>query len=393
MPPAAKSNAHRGGKVNGKSKKQEMEDDFERFLATLSKTTEHAGKERMAQVAKSEKAREAHRQKRAELEDSMKTNEVEKALLNQQKNMQLQQLLNQIISAQQPFGRTPVTTFHSEEDTDNPHFPTAVGSMQGWRAQMEDTHAVDSKFPDGSADSGEGVFCVFDGHSGVQCANLCKSAFPATLRRCAEVDADTSCHKINFEKAFLDIDGQLKASMRGAESGCTAVAVHITPHEISCGWVGDSRAVLCRNGEAFDLSYDHKPQLEAEEQRIKAAGGFVQDDRVNGQLAMSRAMGDFVYKTGTGSVEEQLVIASPGVITTKRESSDSFVVLACDGIFDVLTNQQLIELILLKKADGLSNTEVCHEVCNNCLAPVSATGGPATVVGTDNMTIMIVDLH
>lgn len=393
MPPKGKNaNKNNGQKNAGKSKKQVEEDEFERFLSTLSKTTEHVGKERNEREAREAKAREDHRKKHADLTDQRKSNDVEKALLNRQKNMQLQQLLSELLAAQRPFGTKPVTDFHSETCTDNPNFDIAVGEMQGWRAQMEDAHLINVKFLSDSAQGKEGLFGVFDGHSGSKCAKLAGDMFATTFAKYANKAGDHH-HDINFEEAFLDVDAQLRAELGEGGSGCTAVTVYVSPAEITCAWVGDSRAVLCRDTAAFDLSYDHKPDVEAEKARIEDAGGFVQDNRVNGQLAMSRAMGDFVYKKDAKrDARQQLVVPVPGVITTKRGGGDSYVAIACDGIFDVLTNEELIEFINERKAEGMANVDICKAVCDRCLARAAPEGGPATAEGTDNMTIMIVDL-
>jgi len=70
----------------------------------------------------------------------------------------------------------------------------------------------------------------------------------------------------------------------------------ITPNQIYCANAGDSRTVMCEYGSAIDLSKDHKPNLPEERTRIMKAGGQVVDNRVNGCIALSRAMGDFDYK-------------------------------------------------------------------------------------------------
>ena len=81
------------------------------------------------------------------------------------------------------------------------------------------------------------------------------------------------------------------------QSGCTAVCTLVTPKYIICANAGDSRSVLGTDGSAKPLSYDHKPNLELERKRIENAGGSVQWKRVDGDLAVSRAFGDFQYKT------------------------------------------------------------------------------------------------
>lgn len=86
-------------------------------------------------------------------------------------------------------------------------------------------------------------------------------------------------------------------------AGCTACSAIITPNEIVVGNAGDSRCVLAvKKGDqytAVDLSIDHKPELPEERQRIEKAGGFVEDNRVKGILALSRSLGDLEYKTET----------------------------------------------------------------------------------------------
>lgn len=79
-------------------------------------------------------------------------------------------------------------------------------------------------------------------------------------------------------------------------AGCTANVVLITKKKIIVANAGDSRSVLCRNGEALQLSFDHKPENQLEAQRIAAVGGKIVNGRVNGGLNLSRSFGDFFYK-------------------------------------------------------------------------------------------------
>lgn len=374
-------------KHKAKPKKQEEEDEFERILAELERTTKHAGLLRSKAAQHDETVRARREKERQEIIDRRNTNDFELALLKRQKHLKFQQLLEQIMSAQQrSFLTEPKTEFKGGVEKSNPRFDIAVGEMQGWRAHMEDEHVIDVAFP-GSAGNTNGLFCVFDGHSGKDCAELCKRHFPIVMRKHLIDDS------IDFEEAYLEIDELLATDLKENPSGCTAVTVHVSETHVRCASVGDSRAVLCRGGVAQALSADHKPENEGEHDRITAAGGFVKDNRVNGQLAMSRAMGDFTYKTQKErGVCEQLVIPQPDVFTVNRDRSDQFVVLACDGIFDVLENEELVAMILEQKAQGLNNLKICEAICNHCLAPAGERGQPARPAGTDNMTICIVDL-
>lgn len=86
------------------------------------------------------------------------------------------------------------------------------------------------------------------------------------------------------------------------------------------------------NGLAKPLSYDHKPTNKGENARIVAAGGFVEFGRVNGNLALSRALGDFEFKQNPNvDAEHQIVTADPDIIVHEHTPEDEFVVLACDG--------------------------------------------------------------
>lgn len=89
------------------------------------------------------------------------------------------------------------------------------------------------------------------------------------------------------------------------------------------------------------LTEDHKPSLEEERIRIEQAGGFVRFDRVNGELAMSRAIGDFRYKTTAGlELHEHPVICLPDIAIQQRSPEDESLLLACDGVWDVISNEE-----------------------------------------------------
>lgn len=125
----------------------------------------------------------------------------------------------------------------------------------------------------------------------------------------------------------------------------------ITPTHYICANAGDSRSVLARdsskavNLETVALSEDHKPDCIDEKRRIEAAGGFVEDNRVNGSLNLSRSMGDFTYKQKTDKpYDQQMVIVVPEIMKVERQpGKDKFLILACDGIWDCLTSEQTVE--------------------------------------------------
>lgn len=145
-------------------------------------------------------------------------------------------------------------------------------------------------------------------------------------------------------QGFLDLDDAMRTEdcLKDESSGSTAITVLIRGDQLYAGNAGDSRAIACVAGHAQPLSIDHKPDDEAEKARIENAGGFVEFKRVNGNLALSRALGDFAFKANYDlPPEEQIVTACPEVQTCTLTSEWDFLVLACDGIWDVLQNQEV----------------------------------------------------
>ena len=109
-------------------------------------------------------------------------------------------------------------------------------------------------------------------------------------------------------------------------SGCTSVTALVSPTFIIVSNSGDSRSVLGLNGGAKAMSYDHKPYNKNEEERIRKAGGTVSMRRVNGDLAVSRAFGDFCYKQANHvGPEGQAVACNPDFeVHMRNDASDEF---------------------------------------------------------------------
>ncbi|XP_053722729.1 protein phosphatase 1G isoform X2 [Synchiropus splendidus] len=179
----------------------------------------------------------------------------------------------------------------------------------------------------------------------------------------------------------------------GSDSGTTAVVALIRGKQLIVANAGDSRCVVSEKGKAVDMSYDHKPEDEVELTRIKNAGGKVtMDGRVNGGLNLSRAIGDHIYKRNkTLPPEEQMISAMPDVKVLTLNDDHDFMVIACDGIWNVLSSQEVIDFISERiKPDQSGHTRalsnIVEELLDHCLAP--DTSGDGT--GCDNMTCIIV---
>ena len=131
-------------------------------------------------------------------------------------------------------------------------------------------------------------------------------------------------------QAFLECDEAMRKdeTLKDEMSGSTAITMLYRKEKLFVGNIGDSRCIACTNGLAEPLSLDHKPSNEEERARIEQAGGFVEFNRVNGNLALSRAFGDFAFKSRTElSQEHQMITSKPDVVVRDVDQDLQFVVL------------------------------------------------------------------
>jgi len=162
------------------------------------------------------------------------------------------------------------------------------------------------------------------------------------------------------------------------------------------GWIancGDSRSVLCRKGRAFLLSQDHTPALPSEYNRIINAGGAVNKfGRVDGNLNLSRSLGDLFYKNGPGGPEAQKICGVPDIRHVTFRPGDEFIVLGCDGIWERSTNkagtQQMVNFVRDHVRRG---TESLSKIASLTLDRlISSNPAVTNGIGCDNMSMIIV---
>jgi serine/threonine protein phosphatase PrpC len=213
------------------------------------------------------------------------------------------------------------------------------------------------------------IVAVFDGHGGAGAAIYAAN----NLIRVIESTEDWKMYLENGEEspklvgdaltqAYFKIDEEIRVDQKSEEfrdsSGCTAVCAIITPKYIICANAGDSRCVVGSGGETIPLSEDHKPDGEIERARIENAGGWVDmtTKRVNGDLALSRALGDFSYKNRDDlPASQQKVSCEPDIRVHERTPGDDLLILACDGLWDVFTSMAGIEYAREILASGEMN--------------------------------------
>lgn len=330
----------------------------------------------------------------------------------------------------------PVVEKHSEDGKDK-YLAYGLSCMQGWRINMEDAHATilnlynlpikkddaeeeestrekqhgndsnqstqkdnsqdvkdaddDTQMDDSNnAKDHVAFFGVYDGHGGEKAAIFTGEKLHQLVKSTSEFSKKDYINAL--KQGFLACDQAILNDfyMRDDDSGCAATSAIITSDLIVCGNAGDSRTIMSTNGYAKALSFDHKPSNEGEKARICAAGGYVDMGRVNGNLALSRGIGDFDFKKNVDlPAEEQIVTCYPDVIQHEIDfDSDEFVVLACDGIWDCLTSQKCVECVRRGIYEKKSLTTISEEIMDLCCAPTSDGSG----IGCDNMSIVIVAL-
>ncbi|SAM02339.1 hypothetical protein [Absidia glauca] len=303
----------------------------------------------------------------------------------------------------------PITDKKSHSETDA-NYTYGLSSMQGWRfsilfnddddeddghdghdghddnGAMEDAHAAVLKLDDTDAS----FFGVYDGHGGSTVAEYTGNVLHHKVRSSPYFDKKE--YRLALKDAFLTIDQDLKEDPNFAydPSGCTAVTALITDEKkLFVANAGDSRSILSIDGQSKALSYDHKPMDRLESQRIVAAGGFVEFGRVNGNLALSRAIGDFEFKQNEHlPAEEQVVTCNPDIIEHQLTNEDEFIVLACDGIWDCMSNQEVVDYIRVRIGKKQPLETICEAIMDHCLASDSEGTG----IGCDNMSIIIVGI-
>ncbi|KAK5992353.1 Protein phosphatase 2C-like protein [Cladobotryum mycophilum] len=285
----------------------------------------------------------------------------------------------------------PVVEKTSEKGEDD-RLIYGVSAMQGWRISMEDAHTAELKLTPPNNDTKThpdrlSFFGVFDGHGGDKVALFAGENIHNIILK--QDTFRTGDYAQGLKDGFLATDRAILNDPKYEEevSGCTACVSLIAGKRLYVANAGDSRGVLGIKGRAKPLSQDHKPQLETEKNRITAAGGFVDFGRVNGNLALSRAIGDFEFKKSAElSPENQIVTAFPDVEEHELTDEDEFLVLACDGIWDCQSSQAVVEFVRRGIAAKQELDKICENMMDNCLASNSETGG----VGCDNMTMVIV---
>ncbi|MBA0806640.1 hypothetical protein Gohar_022508 [Gossypium harknessii] len=225
---------------------------------------------------------------------------------------------------------------------------------------------------------------VFDGHGGKDASQFVRDHLPRVIVE----DAD---FPLDIEKAvtrsFMETDAAFakSCSLESAlASGTTALTAMIFGRSLLVANAGDSRAVLSRCGTAMEMSKDHRPCCMKERRRIESLGGFIDDGYLNGQLGVTRALGNW-HLEGMKEMGERIgpLSAEPELKMITLTKEDEFLIIGSDGIWDVFTSQNAVDFTR-RRLQEHNDVKLC---CKEMVGEAIKRGA------TDNLTVVLVSFH
>ena len=228
-------------------------------------------------------------------------------------------------------------------------------------------------------------FGLFDGHGGNGCSNYLKKNLHKNIKEFSvlgiKIAIDITEERFLSNEA-IDEKDELKDS-----SGSCGIILMVKNNKCIIANIGDSRLVVIKNKSIDFVTMDHKPDSIIEKSRIELAGGKIykapslfqqyQIDQnleipwwvLPGRLNVSRTFGDLEAKEEKYGGKKTVVIALPDITEVILDENYNFIIIGCDGIFDVLSNEELIECINIvikeKKINGKIKNEDIHKLCGD----------------------------
>ena len=283
---------------------------------------------------------------------------------------------------------------------------TCFHDAQGRRDEMEDDAVVAQLGPD------VWYYAVLDGHGGAHASKHFANVIPGALLERMRLrqrigllppsehtryNLDEDVVRSGAREAFMKEDKKYYDQEHNRIDGTTLTSVLITPTHIYTINLGDSRTII-QQGDNLYATVDHKPNDKNERKRVETAGGFVREGRVMKILAVSRALGDNEFKSnatyfdaqnGSSSGDdislstenlvrdsyfyERSMVSPVPVVQSYERMGDETIIVACDGAYDVLHNNEIIEIY---------ERGQCKAIVGQALLRGS----------TDNITVMAIEL-
>ncbi|XP_043699342.1 probable protein phosphatase 2C 57 isoform X1 [Telopea speciosissima] len=257
----------------------------------------------------------------------------------------------------------------------------------GFRPSMEDAYICVDNFTlkyglESFCEGPSAFYGIFDGHGGKHAADFACNHLPRFI-----IEDEDFPREIEraVASAFLQTDTALEDACSvdtALASGTTALAALVVGRSLVVANAGDCRAVVSRRGKAIEMSRDHKPVCMKEKMRIEASGGYVYDGYLNGQLNVARALGDW-HMEGMKSREGGPLSAEPELMNMNLTEEDEFLIMGCDGIWDVFRSQNAVDFARRKLQDHNDPVMCCRELIDEALKRKSG----------DNLAVVVVCFH
>ena len=211
-----------------------------------------------------------------------------------------------------------------------------------YRQSMEDIGVM---LPDFITEKKMSLFGIFDGHGGYDVVQYIKNRLPEIIKTNITKNNNYDSIENNLTSSFNKIDEELKF-YDSEHTGSTATILLFQDNMVYCANVGDSTAFIVYDNFVKKISIDHKCTDPKEEERILLSGGKITKNRVMGQLVLSRCLGDlYCKKYGVSNI--------PDISVNKLDGNVKYVVVASDGIWDVVKENELLQLSKNRKnAEG-----------------------------------------
>nr|ACG35350.1 DNA-binding protein phosphatase 2C [Zea mays] len=259
----------------------------------------------------------------------------------------------------------------------------------GGRDYMEDAHVCISDLAknfgyDSVEDEVISFYGVFDGHNGKDAAHYVRDNLPRVIVE--DADFPLELEKV-VKRSFVQTDSKFAEKFshhRGLSSGTTALTAMIFGRSLLVANAGDCRAVLSRRGTAIEMSKDHRPCCMNERKRVESLGGYVDDGYLNGQLAVTRALGDW-HLEGMKEVGEPggPLSAEPELKMVTLTKDDEFLIIGSDGIWDFFSSQNAVDFARRRLQDHNDLRLCCREIVDEAVRRGAS----------DNLTAVMVSFH
>ncbi|KAL4302258.1 hypothetical protein GQ457_10G029850 [Hibiscus cannabinus] len=259
----------------------------------------------------------------------------------------------------------------------------------GGRPYMEDTHICIADLAKNfgcnlMSEEAVSFYGVFDGHGGKDASRFVRDHLPRVI--VDDADFPLELEKV-VTRSFKETDAAFakSCSLESSQaSGTTALTAMIFGRSLLVANAGDSRAVLSRHGTAIEMSKDHRPCCIKEKRRIESLGGFIDDGYLNGQLGVTRALGDW-HLEGMKEMGERIgpLSAEPELKMITLTKEDEFLIIGSDGIWDVFTSQNAVDFTR-RRLQQHNDVKLC---CKEIVEEAIKRGA------TDNLTVVLVGFH